>query len=421
MTVNKPNFRTLARSLMPDGPVFLLETQPPFKGRTFLAAHPIAVLTAVGDRIRLEQSGQEPIEWQQNAWDALHDFRASDDDWVFCALGYDLKNQDDNLESKNPDAIHLPDLIAIKPGFLMIENEDGSINVVKEAFPQLHETDPFDTLLCLESDTETRASYMEKIQSIQHDIHEGDYYELNLSHQLGGQIQGNPFDLYKYMADQGPVPMSAFVSYHDTAIVCASPERFLKRTGNSILSEPIKGTRPRFDDPFEDDRSRNDLVNSVKERAENLMIVDLVRNDLSRIALPGTVLAESLFEIRSYATVHQMVSTVSAEVDSTMPSVSILRATFPMGSMTGAPKLRVMEAIDHYESYKRSIYSGAIGYISPGGDLDFNVVIRTAIVRGNRWWYSTGGAITSDSIPEDEWIETWVKARALGVNDSLST
>lgn len=392
---------------------FLLETQGPYSGSSYLAAFPRTVLTIRGDLARLESGARAQAHWHGNAWDALAKVIESKPGWWFCALGYDLKNHEEHLSSNNADPVGLPDLIAMQPSLLVEIDAEGNVNIIHGDIDLGAELKSEPSFVELVTDSTTRNAYLRSIENVKHDIHEGEYYELNLSHQLEGHLYGTPEGLFKQMAELGPVPMATYIRYHDTTVLCASPERYLKRTGDTVISEPIKGTRPRMDDPEADMAMKQELLNSEKEKAENLMIVDLVRNDLARVSKSGTVTVENLFEIRSYATVHQMVSTVKAEVSSNTSSTDILRNTFPMGSMTGAPKIRVMEAIESYETYRRGLYSGAVGYITPNGDFDFNVVIRSAFVKGDKVWYPVGGAITSDSDPEAEWYETLVKARAL--------
>jgi para-aminobenzoate synthetase component 1 len=396
--------------------LMFLETQKPHQGKSLLATHPNLILTVEDHTVKLKHEDGSIRQWQENAWDAFKRVRREYPGWWFCALSYDLKNQDEALQSSNPDPIGLPELIAFQPTQLLIEHEDGIITPLQlpnSSTPQSFTTlkTPF-SIHPLSSATSSEA-YCASIEAIKRDIFEGEYYELNLSHQLQTTFSGDGLSLYDAMAHKGPVPMAAFFKFDGIEVVSSSPERYLRLLGNKVISEPIKGTRPRSEDPNMDEHIRKELESSQKERAENLMIVDLVRNDLARIAQPGSVYVDRLFEIRSYATVHQMVSTVSAQVEHDTDPIDILRNTFPMGSMTGAPKKRVMQAIESYENYKRGLYSGAMGYINPDGDFDFNVVIRTAILNKGNLYYSVGGAITSDSDPMAEWDETWVKSRAL--------
>ncbi len=410
----KRNLRDLLPQLAESPVTFLLETQQPFVGTSYLASSPKMLLTARGKEVILEQADGTKLTWTSNAWDALEDTISTYPGWWFCTLGYDLKNQDERLESNNPDPVGLPDLIAFQPSLLVEMDTKGELRVIEGVLDlEIASSVASQTHVVLSGGSTSKTDYLESIQLVKEDIHEGEYYELNLSHQLEGELRGTTHGLYLQMAAKGPVPMATYVQFGDTSVICASPERYLKRKDETVLSEPIKGTRPRSLS-FEDDQAMiAELLGSEKERAENLMIVDLVRNDLSKIAKNGSVEVERLFEIRSYATVHQMVSTVKAKVPKTTSAVEILRNTFPMGSMTGAPKIRVMQAIEQYETYRRGLYSGAVGYIAPNGDFDFNVVIRTAFVKNNRVWYPVGGAITADSDPDSEWEETLVKSRSL--------
>jgi para-aminobenzoate synthetase component 1 len=408
------NLRDLLIQLGDSPATFLLETQEPHSGPSFLASKPKLLFSARGNEVTLERGDGPSESWISNVWDALGQCVAKYPGWWFCALGYDLKNQDEHLVSNNPDPVGLPDLIAFQPSLLVQLTQDGGIHVLEgemDFYGTEHEQEQ--SYAHITGGSTSKHDYLSAIERVKRDIHEGEYYELNLSHQLEGELHGTALGLYQKMADKGPVPMASFIQYGDVSVVCASPERYLRREGGMVISEPIKGTRPRSMDADEDQAIKADLLGSEKERAENLMIVDLVRNDLSRIAEKGSVEVERLFEIRSYATVHQMVSTVKANVPKSLSAVDILRNTFPMGSMTGAPKIRVMQAIEQYETYRRGLYSGAVGYIAPNGDFDFNVVIRSAFVKNRRIWFPVGGAITSDSDPISEWDETLVKSRAL--------
>ncbi|MGM0739107.1 MAG: aminodeoxychorismate synthase component I, partial [Bacteroidota bacterium] len=257
--------------------------------------------------------------------------------------------------------------------------------------------------------------YHRNAEKVKEYIARGDTYEVNLTHQLQAGFEGDSLDQFYAMRDAGPVPFAAWMSHEGIEVCCASPERFLERDGNRIRSQPIKGTSPRGADPEQDRKIVNDILKKEKNRAENVMIVDLVRHDMGRVARTGSVKTEALLEVQTFSTVHQLVSTITAEVTPNTPSVDIIMSCFPMGSMTGAPKIRTMEIIDELESYRRGLYSGAIGYFKPNDDFDFNVVIRTAIIKGKKLYYPVGGAITADSDAAEEWEESWLKARALAV------
>ena len=399
-------------------PVIFLESQSdehPASRYSYLAGLPEASLTAHGDKItRMEEGEVQAID--QNPWDALREFRKDYPDWLFGYISYDLKNFSENLHSHNPDPVRAPDLYFMKPGLVLRQNlKRGDAEVLKGDLPVEISLDfnvesqvDFDQL---EFSVDKR-SYLDTIREAQRRIKEGDFYEINLSHQLNMDFAGDPVVLYNRMKEAGPVPFGAFLQLDDLSIACASPERFLARDGDRIFSQPIKGTRGRGATVEEDEQLKKELEESDKEKAENLMIVDLVRNDFNRVAVTGSVQVPHLFEIQTFGTVHQMVSTIEARVGKISP-VDILRACFPMGSMTGAPKISAMKSIEELENYKRGVYSGTIGYMTPSGDFDFNVVIRSALLKNDHLYYSVGGAITSDSDPEKEWEESLIKARAL--------
>ncbi len=455
IVMNRDQFLQLAIELIKnpgrEGPALLLESQlqgHPSGRRTFLALGENGVLTARGDRIEWS-CGSDTTTWKQDPWHALQQVRHSHPGWYGGYLGYDLKNFNENLKSQNRDLTGAPDLFFFRPRILLMHDQKtGRIT------RNLYEGSEFSSERCsadqicseltdgenleqvvrnaqaktrfgdfqlsrLESVT-TPDSYLRKIRQAQHLIREGEFYEINLSHPLTGEFYGDPVDLFLKMRSVGPVPFAAYLAQGDIHLCSASPERFLKREGNKVLSQPIKGTAARSGDPELDRANRIRLMADEKERAENLMIVDLVRHDLSRVCRPGTVQVPELFHVESFGTVHQLYSTITGITEEGKDSVEVLRACFPMGSMTGAPKVRVMQAIEELEDYKRGIYSGAVGYIQPDGDFDFNVVIRSAILCGDEVIYPTGGAITSDSDPEEELEETRVKARALTETISMA-
>ncbi len=336
--------------------------------------------------------------------------------WLFGYISYDAKNAFERLESTNPNPIGLPHVWLMEPQLILKKTPEhpfvqviqGDVSMIPDV-PSSKRTIKIGTPIC----DETPESYSQKIKKIQAFIREGRVYEVNLSRLIRYPFQGEPFELYKAMRDCGPVPMAAFIQTRDWAICSASPEVFLIKQGHLIESRPIKGTRKRQSNYQDDARQIHELQSSEKEKAENLMIVDLVRNDFNRVAKPGSVKVEKLFAIHSYATVHQMESVIKAEILPHKTLFDVLKAAFPMGSMTGAPKIEAMRVIDELETYQRNIYSGTIGCISPQHDAQFNVVIRTAVIKNNELFYGVGGAITSDSDPIQEWQETEVKTQAL--------
>ena len=407
----------LAEALSREGPVVLLESQSsdhPSSRKSYLAALPETEIKAFGSRVEITGKKRAP---EMNPWEALGRLYDRCDGWLFGYIGYDMKNFLESLSSGNPDPVGAPDLYFMNPGLLIEAGRDEAA-VLKGNLPRelrsLNGRNSGESAFGITGfgPATKRRDYEEKIREAQRRIREGEFYEINLSHQMQGFFSGGALSLYEGMKRRGPVPFGAFLSFDAYKVCCASPERFLARRAGKVFSQPIKGTIHRGLTRTEDERLKEWLRSSEKNRAENLMIVDLVRNDLGRIARKGTVKTTGLFEIQSFGTVHQMVSTVEAEAGDRSP-VDILKACFPMGSMTGAPKISAMQAIEELEDYRRGLYSGCIGYMDPGGDFDFNVVIRTAIINGGRLYYSAGGAITSDSEPESEWHETLTKARAL--------
>jgi para-aminobenzoate synthetase component 1 len=261
-----------------------------------------------------------------------------------------------------------------------------------------------------------KADYLQAVESVREDILNGEVYELNLCQEFYAEnISLHPVDVFWRLQAASPAPFAGFVRWHDHFLLCASPERFLARRGPTIISQPIKGTIARGATPAEDERQRQALLADEKERAENLMIVDLVRNDLARVALTGTVQVPELFGLYPFRHVWQMISTVQAQLPAETELVDVLRATFPMGSMTGAPKIRAMQLIEHYERSRRGLYSGSMAWADANGDFDLNVVIRSLQFRQDTGYLSfqVGSAITYDSVPEREYEECLLKAKAL--------
>lgn len=401
------------------GDCILLESQSrdhPSSVNSLFAAHPIRSLRSSGREL-IKTEGEKEQRFRGHPWDALRQFRKECEGPIFGYLGYDLKNYSEQtpLVSANEELIEGAEMFFMEPATLIRFNELGISSFsgrpladtakVKGVIPEEALATDLGPLISVEE-------YIRNVEEIKRRIHEGDFYELNYSYPITSTFSGDPIDLYEKMRSINPVPFGAFIRCGGLHVCCSSPERFLKKTGAAIVSEPIKGTSARHQDPASDILQKESLLNE-KNRAENLMIVDLVRHDLSRIAIPGSVEVSRLYDVQTFGTVHQLISTVRAEADPESDPVDILEACFPMGSMTGAPKIAVLKVIEELEIYKRGIYSGAIGYIDKDGDFDFNVVIRTAMIRDGTLVYPVGGAITGDSDPADEWQETLVKARVL--------
>ena len=259
----------------------------------------------------------------------------------------------------------------------------------------------------------THRAYLEEVAKVREYIFAGDIFQANLSQRFEASSQEPPWAFYRRLCAHNPAPFAAFMELPGAAIVSASPERFLHvDPSGHVETRPIKGTRARGFGPEHDAALGQALTESVKDRAENLMIVDLMRNDLSRVCTPGSVRVSELFSLERYATVHHLVSTVVGDLSPGTDALDALRLAFPGGSVTGAPKLRAMEIIAECEPSRRGVYCGSIGYWSVTGALDTNIAIRTAVVRGGRVYFSAGGGIVADSDPEQEYRETLDKARA---------
>jgi para-aminobenzoate synthetase component 1 len=406
------NINKIIKQLKVFGDVILLESQKQDHSaseRSYIAALPKKAIHGVGKFV-YQKMGSNISQLKQDPWAAIKDFREHNNDWLFGYLGYDLKNNIEDLRSDNESHNSLPSFYFMIPELLIEIDKSGEYKIIKGQIPPIDPSVMLGEITDLEISNESTINsedYISNVVKAQDMIHEGDIYEINFSYLKEFDFLGSGWNLYQKMKEVGPVPFGAYLQIGEVEVCCASPERFLKREKNHVYSQPIKGTISNSED------SNLDELKNEKNLAENLMIVDLVRNDLNRVAIPGTVKVDNLFEVQSFETVHQLVSTVKCDVEDETDSIEIIKACFPMGSMTGAPKIAAMNAIEDLEDYKRGIYSGAIGYIKPDGDFDFNVVIRTAIIEDEKLTYPVGGAITSDSIPEDEWDETIIKTEAL--------
>lgn len=347
--------------------------------------------------------------------------------WQFGFLGYDLKNRFEDLHSNGSDGIGFPDSLFFEPE-LLVTGREGKIRIEGEASERAalsafiakpnnpsHSTPNMLPELNIRARF-SKAEYLRRVQEIKKHILKGDVYELNFCQEFYAEnALIDPVDVYRRLNAITRAPFSAFCRFGDQYLISSSPERFLKKEGAHLISQPIKGTRKRGMSAEEDDLLKKALLENEKERAENVMIVDLVRNDLSRIARKGSVHVDELLGLYSFEQVHQLISTVSCELKDACSFREIIRATFPMGSMTGAPKIRAMQLIEAFETVKRGLYSGAIGYIAPEGDFDFSVVIRSIQYNASTKYLSlmTGSAITSKSDAEEEYEECLLKARGM--------
>lgn len=359
-----------------------------------------------------------------NALEQLQTFIDSKPTWLFGHLGYDLKNEIEKLNSSHTDNIQFPSLFFFEPEIIIRLNKNEMIidaDDPDKVFAQV--TNTTEALYTSESnlisiqDRTSKQEYIAIIQKLKEHILRGDCYEINFCQEFFSEnVKIDPVSVYKELSNISPNPFSALYKVNDKWLICASPERFLKKQGSHILSQPIKGTSKRITgNQGKDKLSKEELLHSAKDRSENVMVVDLVRNDLARICNEGTVQVDELYGIYSFPQVHQMISTIVGQLKENISFSEIIHATFPMGSMTGAPKKRVMELIEQYEKTKRGIFSGAVGYISPEGDFDFNVVIRSILYNSSLKYLSlpAGSGITFYSDPEKEWEECLMKAEAM--------
>ena len=336
-------------------------------------------------------------------------------------LTYDVKNDIEALTSHNFDELNWPSLHFFTPQTWLywraeqVEIYGQTAGILDLILAQSVPAVPAPQVPAMRPRL-PKADYLNAVAAIREDILNGEVYELNLCQEFYAEnVTLAPVDVFLRLMAASPAPFAGFVRWHDHFLLCASPERFLARQDSRIISQPIKGTIRRGATPIEDEQQRQTLLNDEKERAENLMIVDLVRNDLARVAQTGTVRVPELFGLYPFRHLWQMISTVTADLRPDTNLADVLRATFPMGSMTGAPKIRAMQLIEHYENSRRGLYSGSIGYVWPNGDFDFNVVIRSLQYRQDTGYLSfqVGSAITYDSDPEREYEECLLKAKAL--------
>ncbi len=343
--------------------------------------------------------------------------------WVFGHLGYDLKNEIEELQSGNPDETGFPVLfffepeilIRLSPAEMTIEADDPG-RIFREIMDLVPAKPGLQQQVSV-SQRFSREEYLDVLEKLRQHILRGDCYEINFCQEFFARDACiDPLSVYKKLSTISPNPFSALYHMDENWLICASPERYLYRQGGRILSQPIKGTSKRvLQIGQQDEAGRDALYTSAKDRSENVMVVDLVRNDLAKICTEGSVQVDELFGVYSFPQVYQMISTISGELQKDLSFTEIIRATFPMGSMTGAPKKRVMELIEKYERTRRGIFSGALGYLDPSGDFDLNVVIRSIMYNAETRYLSfqAGSGITWYSEAEKEWEECLLKAEAI--------
>ena len=361
-----------------------------------------------------------------NAFQDLQQYQSQTKDWLFGYFSYDLKNDIEELHSNNFDGLIFPDLFFFQPKklFLIKGNQveiqylrmcddeiESDFEEIRSITPITHYPLPININQRISKD-----NYILKVSKMLEHIQRGDIYEANFCMEFYAEnAKINPLEMYHKLNTISEAPFAVYFKNAAHYLLSASPERYLRKEGTRLISQPIKGTSKRSADPIADAQFKVDLAQNEKERSENIMIVDLVRNDLSHTATKGSVQVEELCEVYTFKQVHQMISTIVSKVENTTSPVEIIRTTFPMGSMTGAPKISAMQIIETLEETKRGLYSGAVGYFSPNGDFDFNVVIRSILYNAKNEYlsFSVGSAVTSKAIPENEYEECLLKAKAM--------
>ena len=363
----------------------------------------------------------------KQAFDKLEEYQITTQDYLFGYLSYDLKEATENLTSKNFDGLHFPDLYFFQPKkIIKIKHNRAEFLYLKMVDDEIEEDYNSINALTISSNISKKTTiftpkiskehYLEKIGKMKDHIQRGDIYEANFCQEFYIENQEiDPLQSYLELNEISSPPFAAFLRLEEHYALSASPERYIKKKERKIISQPIKGTAKRLNNPEEDEILKSNLQIDPKEIAENVMIVDLVRNDLSKTAFRGSVNVDELCKLYTFKQVHQLISTVSSQIREDVTPVEVLKTTFPMGSMTGAPKVSAMKIIEELEETKRGLYSGSIGYFTPDGDFDFNVVIRSILYNDHQKYTScsVGSAITIQSIPENEYEECLVKVKAL--------
>ncbi|GIJ94552.1 para-aminobenzoate synthase [Capnocytophaga stomatis] len=367
----------------------------------------------------------------KGAFDALKSFIDATNDYVFGYLSYDLKNDVEKLSSNNADGLLFPEIYFFQPEKIIFFQEDCLVFSYLENVSQEIDSD-FQKICTFSEESNSKKAgflqknpvsariskenYVKQVGKMQKHIARGDIYEANFCQEFYIEnIEIESLAVYEKLNDISTPPFASFLKFDGKYVLSASPERYLQRKGNVVVSQPIKGTARRSENQEEDRKLCLELEQNPKERSENVMIVDLVRNDLSLYAEKGSVKVTELCKPYTFRQVHQLISTIEVKIKEGTHSVDVIRSTFPMGSMTGAPKISAMQIIENLEATKRGVYSGAVGYCTSDGDFDFNVVIRSILYNSENKYlsFSVGSAITAEAIAEKEYEECLVKANAM--------
>lgn len=416
---------------------------------SFMGSNPFLTIEAKNSKILVDK-GKEKIELDGNPFVILNQYlnkykveNQTTIPFIGGAVGflsYDLCHHVEVIPRNAVDDIHIPDMIM---GFydliIVFDNleekvfvvsicfSDSNMDIVKEKVASIKEkieksNEALDTShlddYYKNNEVElvsnfTFENYCKAIEKAKKYIYEGDIFQMNMTQRFTTLVNRHPLNIYEHLREINPAPFAAYLNYGETKVLSSSPERFIQIRKGKVETRPIKGTMPRGKTVEEDNINMEQLKDSTKDRAENLMIVDLLRNDLGRVSKFSSVVVPEIFKIESYATVHHLVSVVTGELKPEYNTVDCLKAMFPGGSITGAPKIRAMEIIDELEPTCRNVYTGCIGYIGFDGDADWNIVIRTILMKGHRAYYQVGGGIVWDSVPEKEYQETMDKGSAL--------
>jgi len=418
---------------------------------SFITADPFLIFRSKGNRIEVIKQGKLEI-LKENPFNALknifYNYKVKKIDTLktFTAgaigyFGYDLGWQLEKLPRIAVDDLKLNDIyLGFYDWALVFDNNNKRCYITSTGLPEKdpnlrqvlakeriknvrnklrtiegYDSDDFSNLIDtpLLFSNFKKTSYLQAVERVKKHITAGDIYQANLSQRFMTELKIKPYELYKKLRTINPAPFASFLNFEDLVILSASPERFLRISDRNVITRPIKGTRRRGDMAIEDEKLKEELLSSEKDRAELIMIIDLERNDLGKVCDYGSVRVKELITLESYATVFHLVSTIRGKLYEDKNHIDCIKACFPGGSITGAPKIRAMEILEELEPTKRGIYTGSIGYLGFNGETDLNIVIRTMIVKNDMVYFHVGGGIVADSIPENEYQETLIKAKAL--------